>query len=193
MSDLRDSSGDLRDSSGDMRDPAGGMRDPAAAAIEAQYRAASTEQPGAAADAAILALARTAAALNQAALSASTAAAESAPASTVAATSAADATGTQRIAANDASWTRRWRAPLALAAGVVLSVGIVTRIQLEPPESASAPSPRRIRVMWREIPSPPASAYGDEYRCYWPISTSSHPAGKNLWISAGASLARSRG
>ena len=53
---------DSRDCSGDVRDPISGLRDPADAAIEAQYRAASSEQPGAAADAAILALARTEAA-----------------------------------------------------------------------------------------------------------------------------------
>lgn len=112
MSDLRD----------DLRDPMSGIREPADAAIEAHYRAGSAEQPGAAADAAILALARTAAVTNTEA----NAAANAAP----------NAAAYLRPAANDAWWVRRWRAPLALAAGVVLSVGIVTRIQLDPPDDA---------------------------------------------------------
>lgn len=92
MSDTRD---------GDQRPPAGtdDLRD---MGIETHYRAASTEMPSAAADAAILAQAR----------------------------AAVRAAGG---AANDASWSKRLRAPLALAACAVLAVGIVTRIGLEPP------------------------------------------------------------
>ena len=78
--------------------------------IEAHYRAASTEVPSAAADAAILAQART----------------------------TAHAAGG---AANDASWHRRLRAPLALAACAVLAVGIVTRIGVETPEALRGETP----------------------------------------------------
>lgn len=79
------------------------LRDPS---VERLYGEASREQPGAAADAAILALAREAAA--QAAKG--------------------------RKPAGSPNWARRWSAPLALAASMVLAVGIVSRIGLEPPD-----------------------------------------------------------
>lgn len=78
------------------------LRDPL---IESHYREASDEQPGAARDAAILALA-----------------------GKVAAQSRAPA------AAAPAGAMRRWRAPLAWAASVVLAFGIVSRIVLEEPD-----------------------------------------------------------
>lgn len=88
--------------------------------IAQPYRAGSAGMPSAAADAAILMLAREAAAQT--------------PARTPI-----------RAAATPTSALRRWRAPLGLAASLVLVVGIVSRVQLEEeagkaPGAISAPS-----------------------------------------------------
>lgn len=90
--------------------------------IERLYRETSREQPGAAGDAAILALAREVAA--QAA---------------------------SRNPAVGAHWSRRWHRPLALAASVVLVVGMVSRIGMEPPNGADG-------AAGRAADSAPASA-----------------------------------
>ena len=118
----------------DMRD-AGEARD---AAFEARYRAVSNEMPSAAADAAILAQARAAARLMVEAPEQNTPQAASSSAQEVPAVPASHASGG---AANDASWSRRLRAPLALAACAVLTVGIVTRIGVEDPAGVLAEVP----------------------------------------------------
>ena len=118
----------------DMRD-AGEARD---AAFEARYRAVSNEMPSAAADAAILAQARAAARLMVEAPEQNTPQAASSSAQEVPAVPASHARGG---AANDASWSRRLRAPLALAACAVLTVGIVTRIGVENPAGVTAEAP----------------------------------------------------
>lgn len=76
--------------------------------IEALYRQGSTEQPGAGADAAILALARS--------------------------------TAADSVTTSPRSSVRRWGTSLALAATVVLSIGIVTRIGLEEDAASGAAS-----------------------------------------------------
>ncbi len=101
------------------------MNDLRDSSIDKAYREASIEQPGAAADAAILALAREAAA--QAGLAGGVA--------------RRAAGGSARSSAS--AGMRRWRAPLALAASVVLTIGIVTRIGLEPPDGAMS-NPERV-------------------------------------------------
>ncbi len=102
------------------------LRDPS---IERLYGEASREQPGAAADAAILALAREAAA--QAAA---------------------------RTPAAGSGWTRRWHRPLALAASVVLVVGMVSRIGLEPPHGADTEAGRAGEVATARAPAAAAPA-----------------------------------
>ena len=134
-----------------LRDSSGGLRDPADAAIEVQYRAASTEQPGAAADATILALAHAA----------------------VAAPAQGHAAG--GTAANDASWTRRWRAPLALAASVVLTFGIVTRINLEPPDGAQSRAGRAGESAPAAAPVPSTSLPAESSPAAAPASSSAPP------------------
>lgn len=90
--------------------------------IAQPYRAGSGEMPGAAADAAILMLARDAAA-------------QSAPRNAA----ESDSIGHGRAGAvARMSTMRRWRAPLGLAASLVLVVGIVSRVQLEE-EMGTAP------------------------------------------------------
>lgn len=85
--------------------------------FERQYRAGSQEVPGAAADAAVMALARaTAAKLRQRA--------------------AVEAKGRDHGALRR---SRRWQAPLALAACLVLAVGVVTRMQTQLPEVPGMP------------------------------------------------------
>ena len=58
-------------------------------------------------------------------------------------------------AANDASWRKRLRAPLALAACAVLTVGIVTRIGVENPTGVTASAPVSERI---ERPTETASS-----------------------------------
>lgn len=126
----------------DMRD-AGEARD---AAIEARYRAASNEMPSAAADAAILAQARAAAVqMNHV-----TPLAQPAPLAQV-----PQVPAPTPQAANDASWSKRLRAPLALAACAVLTVGIVTRIGVENPTGVTASAPVSERI---ERPTETASS-----------------------------------
>lgn len=112
------------------------------AAIAAGYRAASLEMPGAAADAAILAQARAAARLMAEATGEST----------------AHAAGG---AANDASWSRRLRAPLALAACAVLAVGIVTRISVEAPEAMRGEAPAAASAERRAAGAPVTASAPD--------------------------------
>ena len=97
-------------------------------AIEKSYRAGSGEQPSAAADATILALARAAADDTRAA------AASGAQASAL--QGSGSATSPRPTA--QLSLLRRWRAPLGLAASLVLAVGIVSRVQVEE-EAGTAP------------------------------------------------------
>jgi len=80
--------------------------------FERHYQAGSQEVPGAAADAAVLALARAAA--TESRLRASV-----------------NVGGSDSVARG---WSRRWQAPLALAACLVLAVGVVTRMQTQLPD-----------------------------------------------------------
>ena len=90
--------------------------------IEKLYRTGSAEQPGAAADAAMLALARAAAEESRATGAVAQSRRSGAPARPTA----------------QASPLRRWRAPIGLAASLVLAVGIVSRVQIEE-EAGNAP------------------------------------------------------
>ncbi len=122
------------------------VRDPldvSAPPLAALYVQASGEMPGAAADAVILALAAQAAA------------------QTAASSEVRTASG----------WSRRWRAPLALAASLVLTVGIVSRIGLDPPDAATvhgesigAPGtgmpPKAAPAVSADAATPPAVANG---------------------------------
>ncbi len=142
------------------------------AAIAARYRAASLEMPGAAADAAILAQARAAARLMAEATGEST----------------AHAAGG---AANDASWSRRLRAPLALAACAVLAVGIVTRISVEAPEAMRGEAPAAASAERRAAGAPvTASAPGASAPA---VALATPPASADTAIpSAARSAAESR-
>ena len=88
--------------------------------IEQTFRAGSGEQPSAAADAAILALARAAAEETQAA---------ALNAAVVIVRNSGSATSPRPAA--QVSLLHRWRAPLGLAATLVLVIGIVSRVQVE--------------------------------------------------------------
>ena len=77
------------------------------------YQAGSQELPGAAADAAVLALAREATAESRLRASVKMG-------------------GSDPVARG---WSRRWQAPLALAACLVLAVGVVTRMQTQLPDA----------------------------------------------------------
>ncbi len=85
--------------------------------FERHYRAGSREVPGAAADLAVLALARAAA--TESRLRASARVGEGNP--------------------GGRGWLRRWQAPLALAACLVLAVGVVTRMQTQLPDAMTLP------------------------------------------------------
>ena len=106
------------------------------------YRAGSAEMPGAAADSAILTLAR-----------------EAATQTPVRGTAGQEPAGAGAGATAQITWMRRWRAPLGLAASLVLVVGIVSRIQLEE-DAGTAPGaiPVTPPTVASSAPSTPASS-----------------------------------
>lgn len=111
--------------------------------FERHYRAGSQEMPGAVADAAVLALARAAAAESRLRTSA--------------------APGARDPGAR--GWPGRWQASLALAACLVLAVGVVTRMQTQLPETSQVAN---------SVPHPVAGA---------PASPAAHPAAESASVA----------